>query len=120
MLDRVRGLRAAGIDVDVMYFPRTEGRSVYRGLGQKVRAAVAERMPDVVHVMYGGVMADAVTRHVRTRPVVISFCGTDLLGGRGSSLLERLSLRYGVLASRRAAARVADIYAVVTRGSQRT
>jgi hypothetical protein len=54
VLDRVRGLRAAGIDVDVMYFPRTEGRSVYRGLGQKVRGAVAERMPDVVHVMYGG------------------------------------------------------------------
>jgi len=65
-------------------------------------------------------MADAVTRHVRSRPVVISFCGTDLFGREGLEPAGTASLRYGVLASRRAAARVADIYAVVTRGSQRT
>lgn len=107
--DRVESLRAAGVDVEVMYFPRTEGRSVYRGLGRKVAAAAAERQPDVVHVMYGGVMADAVTRSVFGRPVVVSFCGSDLLGGRGASLAERLSLRYGVLASRRAARRAAGV-----------
>lgn len=109
VLDRVESLRAAGVDVDVMYFPRTEGRSVYRGLGKRVADAVGEREPDVVHVMYGGVMADEVTRRVRSRPVVISFCGTDLLGGRGANLVERLSLRFGVLASRRAAPRAAGI-----------
>ena len=107
--DRVTSLRAAGVDVEVMNFPRTHGRGVYRGLGKKVQEAVAERRPDVVHVMYGGVMADAVTRDVRTSPVVVSFCGTDLLGGPGENPLDRLSLRYGVLASRRAAKRAAGI-----------
>ena len=109
VLDRVESLRAAGVEVDVMYFPRTEGRKVYRGLGRKVEAEAARQRPDVVHVMYGGVMADQVTRHVRSRPVVVSFCGTDLLGGRGANLLDRLSLLYGVRASRRAARRAAGI-----------
>lgn len=111
---QVESLRDAGVDVDVLHVDRTQGRRAYRGLGERVRRAAAGGAPDVVHVMYGGVMADAVTRSVADRPVVVSFCGTDLLGGPAGTLLERLSLRYGVLASRRAARR-ADAIVVKSR-----
>lgn len=111
---QVESLRDAGVDVDVLLVDRTQGRRAYRGVGERVRRTAAAGSPDVVHVMYGGVMADAVTRSVDDRPVVVSFCGTDLIGGPAGTLLERASLRYGVLASRRAARR-ADAIVVKSR-----
>jgi hypothetical protein len=59
--------------------------------------------------MYGGVMADVVTQAVRDRPVLVAFCGSDLLGARATRGVERWSERYGVLASVRAARRAAGI-----------
>ncbi len=106
---QVESLRDAGVEVDVLLADRAEGRSVYRGLGKKVNGLVSELHPDLVHVMYGGVMAEAVTRAVRSCPVVVSFCGTDLLGGKSGSVVERLGLRYGVVGSWRAARRAAGI-----------
>jgi teichuronic acid biosynthesis glycosyltransferase TuaC len=106
---QVESLRAIGVEVDVMHLARTEGRDIYRGLGRKVKQLVSEVEPDLIHVMYGGVMADAVTRALPNRPVLVSFCGTDLLAGRADSVLERFALRYGALASRRAARRATGI-----------
>jgi glycosyltransferase involved in cell wall biosynthesis len=106
---QVESLRSAGVDVEVLHLERTQGRNVYRGLGKNVKALVSELEPDLIHVMYGGVMADAVTRALPARPVLVSFCGTDLLAGRGNGVVERIALRYGALASRRAARRAAGI-----------
>jgi len=109
----VQGLRAAGVDVDVLHLDRaSSGRHVYRGLGERVRRAVASGRPDVVHVAYGGVMADLVTRALPEHPVVVSFCGSDLLGGDTGWILERLSRRYGVRASYRAARRADAVIAM--------
>src|SRR5687767_106770 len=78
---QIKGLKQIGLNVDVMLVDRArKGMRVYLGLGRKVRERVAEFHPDVVHVMYGGVMADEVTRSVKNRPTIISFCGSDLLG----------------------------------------
>lgn len=110
---QVESVRATGVHVDVMHFPRHElGRDVYRGLGKKVRTAVASHEPDLVHVAYGGVMAEAVTRSVRDRPVLVTFHGTDLLAGKASNALRGLMLRLGVVASRRAAQRAAGVIVV--------
>jgi teichuronic acid biosynthesis glycosyltransferase TuaC len=107
--DQVASLRDAGVAIELLHLPRTiGGRGVYRGLGGRVESIVRTMDPDVVHVMYGGVMADIVSKSVRT-PVVVSFCGTDLLGGEGRGVLHGLSRRYGVIASRRAAARAAGV-----------
>jgi teichuronic acid biosynthesis glycosyltransferase TuaC len=107
---QVESLRAAGIDVRLLYLPRMhEGRRVYRGLADRTCRLVRKHNADIVHVMYGGVMAEAVTRGVRSVPVVVSFCGTDLLGGRGRGPVHELSRRYGVVASRRAAVRAAAV-----------
>jgi teichuronic acid biosynthesis glycosyltransferase TuaC len=120
--DQVASLREAGVHADVLHVDRTAalggapvraspvgGWRTYRGLAGTVRRSLAETDPDVVHVMYGGVMADIVTRTVRDRPVLVSFCGSDVLGGRASGGLTRLSERVGVLASRRAARRAGGI-----------
>jgi glycosyltransferase involved in cell wall biosynthesis len=108
--DQVRGLRDAGVKIELVYVDRTGGgRRAYGELAAAVRRAVAAAAPDLVHVMYGGVMADVVTRTVRDRPVLVAFCGSDLLGGRATRGVVRWSERYGVLASARAARRAAGI-----------
>jgi glycosyltransferase involved in cell wall biosynthesis len=106
----LEGLQELGIETELLYVDRAgRGRSVYRRLGVAVRQSVETNAPDLVHVMFGGVMADICTREIADRPVLVSFRGTDLLGGGARNLLERLSWSYGVLASRRAAVRAAGI-----------
>jgi len=48
--------------------------------GPRVRSALAEFNPDLVHVMYGGVMADQVTRPARVTSGDCDLHGSDLLG----------------------------------------
>jgi glycosyltransferase involved in cell wall biosynthesis len=108
--DQVRCLRESGVQVELVCVDRAgRGRRAYRELGAAVRRAVAAAAPDLVHVMYGGVMADVVTRTVRDRPVLVAFCGSDLLGARATHGVARWSERYGVLASARAARRAAGM-----------
>jgi teichuronic acid biosynthesis glycosyltransferase TuaC len=108
--EQVESLEAIGVDVSLFHVDRTRlGRGVYRKLPAALRAGVAARQPDLVHVMYGGVMAQIVTRVVEDRPVVISFCGNDLLGEGNARLLQRGRGRYGVHASRRAAMRASAV-----------
>jgi teichuronic acid biosynthesis glycosyltransferase TuaC len=106
--DQVESLRAAGVDTRLVYVPRADGgMGVYRALAGRIRDCTGS--VDVVHVMYGGVMADVVTRAVRDVPVLVSFCGTDLLGGKGRGAVHGLARRYGVVASRRAARRAQGV-----------
>jgi glycosyltransferase involved in cell wall biosynthesis len=108
---QIEGLRRIGVDVAELYLDRTNrGRRVYREAPALARQAVEQAAPDIVHVMYGGLMADVVTRTIRSRPVVVTFYGSDLLGGREKRrLAKRIAVRYGVRASRRAAARAAAV-----------
>jgi len=108
--DELAALRNAGIRVDLLHVPREGGsRRVYVGLGRRVGRLLRDAGPDLVLVTYGGVMAEIVTRTARRVPVIVTFRGTDLLGGRGKGVVHGLSRRYGVVASRRAAVRAAGI-----------
>ena len=101
---QIKGLRQIGLDVDVLFVDRFQrGMSVYLGLGREVRAMIADCKPDLVHVMYGGVMAYQVTRAVKDRPTFVTFHGSDLLGEHLSGMVRRLIAGYGVWASWRAA-----------------
>ena len=75
----------------------------YYRLRSKVGSAVAEFDPDVIHVMYGGVMADQIVRRHHVRPLVVTFHGSDLLGENLSGWARKIISRYGVYCSRRAA-----------------
>jgi glycosyltransferase involved in cell wall biosynthesis len=110
---QVKGLRAAGVDIDVLIVNRRErGRSCYLTLFNEVQSKVREVRPDIVHSMYGGVMADIVTRAVNDRSTVVTFHGSDLLGDRSAGRIMQLMANYGVRASWRAARRATGIVAV--------
>lgn len=107
---QIKGLREGGLDVDVLHVDRTrKGMAAYLGLARCLRHYVEEIDPDIVHAMYGGVMADIVTSLVRDRPTVVSFCGSDLLGELLSGRVRKLISAFGVLASHRAARRASGI-----------
>ena len=98
---QVSGLRRLGIEVEVLVIDRvTQGRMAYRATGRLVAAAIADHRPDLLHVMYGGVMGWLALRR-STVPNVLSFCGTDLLGERSGSLQHRARAHLGVWCSRR-------------------
>jgi len=110
---QIKGLRQIGLTVELMFVDRGQrGMRAYLGLGRQVRSRIAELQPDLVHVMYGGVMAEEVTRAVKDRPTVVTFHGSDLLGENLSGSLRKLIARCGVLASWAAARRASGIVVV--------
>jgi teichuronic acid biosynthesis glycosyltransferase TuaC len=113
--EQVRGLGMLGLDVRVLFVDRRqEGPLAYYRMQNRIRSAVASFDPHVLHVMYGGVMADRVLRDPHARPVAVTFHGSDLLGENLSGWTRKIIARYGVHCSRRAA-RSADGVIVVAR-----
>ena len=104
------GLERIGMEVRILFFDRkSKGRRIYLGVAQRVRAELRRTKFDVVHITYGGVMASRATSVVDKLPMVVSFCGSDLLGSGGKGPWRRLLANYGVRASQRAAARATTI-----------
>jgi glycosyltransferase involved in cell wall biosynthesis len=113
--EQVKGLHAIGLEVRVLFVNRRqEGPLAYYRMSNKIRSAIAGFDPDVIHVMYGGVMADQVARCRHGRPLIVTFHGSDLLGENLSGWTRRIISRYGVYCSRKAA-RTADGVIVVAR-----
>jgi glycosyltransferase involved in cell wall biosynthesis len=113
--EQVNGLRVLGLDVRVLFVDRwRQGPLAYYRMDDKITNAVAEFDPDVIHVMYGGVMADQVVRRHHVRPIVVTFHGSDLLGENLSGWTRKVISSYGVYCSRRAA-RAAECVLVVAR-----
>lgn len=106
--EQVKSLRGAGLNVELCFVDRVQkGPKVYCGLGRRIKERVSQSKPDIIHVMYGGVMADRVTAAMRDLPVLVSFCGSDLLGENLSGIARRFISRFGVWCSHRAALRAA-------------
>jgi glycosyltransferase involved in cell wall biosynthesis len=111
--EQVSGLRSRGIEVQVlMVNRRREGPWIYYRMETKLRKAMAEFAPDLIHVMYGGVMAAQVTAKPGLPPVVVTFHGSDLLGENLSGWIRKFVSRYGVYCSRRAARRAQGVVVV--------
>jgi glycosyltransferase involved in cell wall biosynthesis len=109
---QVKSLLSRGLDVRVLFVDRrTEGPSIYYRIGAMLQRELAEFAPDVVHVMYGGVMADQVTKQ-RGLPTLVTFHGSDLLGENLSGLARKLISHYGVFCSRKAARRANGVIVV--------
>jgi glycosyltransferase involved in cell wall biosynthesis len=107
---QIEGLKRIGLEVGVLFVDRLKkGMIAYASLPYELRARIAGFCPDLVHSMYGGVMADLVTFTSKDRPVIVSFCGSDLLGEPLSGHFRKWMARYGVKASHRAAKRASGI-----------
>ncbi len=113
--EQVKGLSALGLNVRVLFIDRLrEGPAAYYRMGTKLLATFKEFAPDLVHVMYGGVMAERVLRQFHLRPTLVTFHGSDLLGENLSGWTRKVISRYGVWCSKRAA-KAAEGVVVVAR-----
>jgi teichuronic acid biosynthesis glycosyltransferase TuaC len=112
---QVQGLRNVGLEVAVLFVDRRErGIGAYYNVSTEIRSCLRTFDADIVHVMYGGVLADMTTRSVRDRPTVVTFHGADLVGEHLAGHLRRLIAAYGVLCSWQAARRASGVIAVAT------
>ena len=113
--EQIKGLIALGLSVRVLFIDRRrEGPSAYYRMGTRLAGAIEEFGPDLVHVMYGGVMAERVVKQHHLRPTLVTFHGSDLLGENLSGWARKLISRYGVWCSKRAA-KAAEGIVVVAR-----
>ena len=110
---QIEALRRNRLDVEVLLVNRrAKGMSVYSALPGMLWKTVAQFEPDLVHVMYGGIMSQLVAYVVRDRPVVVTFHGSDLLGQPFERPVRRFLSAWGVFASRKAAKRCRGVVAV--------
>lgn len=110
---QIKALRRAGVELDVLLVSRSEnGMRAYASLPAMLQRAVNQFKPNLVHVMYGGIMSSIVSYVIRDHPVVVTFHGTDLLGQPFERPFRRVLSWCGVLASKQAARRCKGIVAV--------
>jgi teichuronic acid biosynthesis glycosyltransferase TuaC len=110
---QIESLRARGIELEVMFLNRRrDGPWIYYRLASALRPKVSEFAPDLIHVMYGGVMAAEVTRQRGMPPTIVNFHGSDLLGENLSGLWRKIISHYGVYCSMKAARRAHGVIVV--------
>jgi glycosyltransferase involved in cell wall biosynthesis len=103
---QVDALRALGLDMQVHVIAGDRGAGAYAGDIPVLRREVRRQRPDLVHAHYG---LSGWTAAWQPAPLVVSFCGDDLLGtpAPGGGLTPRSRLAVGM--SRWAATRSAAI-----------
>ncbi len=113
--EQIQSLIAIGLNVRVLFIDRRrDGPAAYYRMGTRLREMLSGFRPDLIHIMYGGVMAERVLRHYHVRPTLVTFHGSDLLGENLSGWVRKLISRYGVWCSRKAA-KAAEGLVVVAR-----
>lgn len=87
---QARSLQEAGIAVDTLAIRGYAGRRHYLdAMGRMLTASVRPDGPDLVHAHYGH--SAAVARLDLRRPLVISYCGDDLLGTPDDEAPQRMT-----------------------------
>jgi glycosyltransferase involved in cell wall biosynthesis len=110
---QVKGMLSIGLQVRVVLIDRRqEGAVAYYRMAPKIRRAIADFEPDLIHVMYGGVMADRITRQKGLPPVIVTYHGSDLMGDNLSGLRRKLVSYYGIYCSKTAARRASGVVVV--------
>src|SRR5262249_36618484 len=70
---QVKGLLSSGVEVRVLFVDRRkQGTSIYFRIPRMLEHELVDFAPDLVHVMYGGVMADQVTKQRELPPTVVT------------------------------------------------
>jgi glycosyltransferase involved in cell wall biosynthesis len=85
---QIDSIASAGVDVDLLFINGRTSRWNYARAVRRLREKLRERQYDLVHAHYG--LSGMVACAQRELPVVVSFCGDDLLGtsnGKGGTTL---------------------------------
>ena len=108
---QIESLRSR-VEIDVLHIERVErGRRIYARAAARVRKAIQEGRPDVIHVMYGGALALLSAAAAGNTPLIVSICGSDLLGDPQPVWRQRVAGRLTVWASIIAALRADAVIA---------
>ncbi len=101
VFQQVNGLRSIGVDVEVCHIPRdVRGMKVYISLRRRIISCLNTFKPDVIHIMYGGIMAFRASSFSTSYPIVLSLCGTDIIGEEVGSVPQKIRGWIGVFGSR--------------------
>lgn len=84
-----QSLRAAGVQVDVLYVRGYLTNKAYLRAAAAIPSRAGARPYDVVHIHYGHTFAAGA--FTRRRPLIVSFCGEDLLGAPRENGISRKS-----------------------------
>lgn len=102
---QVQSLEALGVDIALHVIAGDRGAAAYALDVPAVRRAVRRFRPDIVHAHYG---LAGWTAQWQPRPLVVSFCGDDLLGTPGprggKTLKSQVVVRMSQAVAKRAAA----------------
>src|SRR5262245_23384803 len=110
---QIKGLRATGVDVQLMVVDRLrQGMKAYLGLGRRVLRRLAAAPVDLIHLTYGGVMAQQVVDAIKDLPLIVTFHGSDLLGQNLSGLMRKWVWAYGVVFLKEAGVKAEGMVAV--------
>ena len=110
---QVKGLVAIGVQVDVLHLNRwVQGPGIYWSTTKRIEEQLRKYPYDLMHVMYGGIMAEVATRTIQRPPNIVTIHGSDLLGERLSGPMRRVTAHIGVIASRMAARRADGVVTV--------
>jgi glycosyltransferase involved in cell wall biosynthesis len=96
--EQVESLRSAGIEVDVLCINGNDGMKGYLVAVQEMRNLMKATPYDLVHAHYG--LSGATARMQVHSPLVVTFHGSDLLGGVGSQFQYTFEGRVKVLISK--------------------
>ncbi|MCX7835624.1 MAG: glycosyltransferase [bacterium] len=93
---QISSLIANGIDVKIALYNRVDNgwKEYYKGLFT-FKNVVKKEKPDLVHIMYGGILAASLTWRTLYVPTLISFGGSDLIPSPVENLWVRTRLRVG-------------------------
>jgi glycosyltransferase involved in cell wall biosynthesis len=101
---QVEYLKRAGVEVELLIVGERSRKLMYPKAALELRRRLTDKSIDLVHAHYG--LVGIVARTQSKVPVVVSYCGDDLLGtlnSRGKqSLFGRLAVLAGKLLSNRA------------------
>lgn len=103
---QVNAIRMEGIQVEVETIEGDLGRSAYLRAIPRINSAVRRLRPDVVHAHFGYTGFSA---SFHSRPLVVSFCGDDLLGAPGARGVHAIRTALGRKLSQFAARRADGI-----------
>jgi glycosyltransferase involved in cell wall biosynthesis len=94
---QIQSLREAGIDVDVVFIDgKATPLNYARGL-RTIRNAINGKPYDLIHAHYG--LTGLVARTQYRLPLVVSFCGDDLLGTPARSRRRRTARSMAIVAA---------------------
>lgn len=99
---QVASLERLGVEMEVRVVGSASGAPWVRSVAH-LRQELARGQYDLVHAQYGGRTALAAVVAGKGRPVVVSFCGTDLNGLGTGNRFERAYCAAGVVCSQVAA-----------------